>query len=49
MSTNPELLLKLLEHGVPWPIAREAAASTAIDKDERAQTISLAEKEHDES
>jgi len=39
-----DLLVDLLARGVPWPIAREAIASTAIDRDaDRAQTITLDE------
>jgi hypothetical protein len=45
MSTNPEMLAQLLARGVPWPLAVEAAASTALDHDERAQTIALEQSE----
>ena len=34
MPIDDEMLKTLLERGVPWPIAREAASSTRIDRDE---------------
>lgn len=33
-------LQQLLEAGVPWHLAQEAIASTALDRDERVQTHS---------
>jgi len=48
MSSNPELLSQLLQRGVPWPLAVEAVASTALDKDERARTQSLDAEEQQE-
>lgn len=47
MSTNPELLQELLERGVPWPLAVEAVASTALDNDARVQTQSLTRAERE--
>jgi hypothetical protein len=39
--TDSEMLHALLMRGVPWPVAVEAAASTALDRDARARTHSL--------
>lgn len=39
---NAELLHELLARGVPWPLAREAVASVALDRD---QTHVLEERE----
>lgn len=36
-----EILHDLLARGVPWPIAREAAASVALDRDEDDGTHSV--------
>lgn len=44
MSEDPPrrvTLQELLERGVPWPLAQEAIASTALDRDSRVQTQSL--------
>lgn len=41
MSKDDETYRRLLELGVPWPIAREAVPSTALDRD---QTHSVEER-----
>jgi hypothetical protein len=47
MAVNSQLLFELMARGVPWPLALEAAASTALDHDARAQTIALEGKPHE--
>ena len=43
MSDGDEGLLELISRGVPWLLAREAVASTRIDRDETVGTYSLDE------
>ena len=40
LSVDP-LLLRALDAGVPWLLAQEAIASTALDRDPRVQPHSL--------
>jgi len=41
---NTELLYEMLARGVPWPLAREAVASVALDRDQTHVVVEEAEQ-----
>jgi hypothetical protein len=38
-ESKPVTVADLLARGVPWPLAREAISSTALDRDDEMRTI----------